>query len=117
MYAYKKLFLLSFKIVYVQIVLIIACYITDTQFTSEANEKTDEGMVSIKQIKEACLEGNIEHFTCHLEKEIGPRHHLLMRSDNNGWNVLHVAAKGGNLKIFRKLVSENLNICQKHTPK
>lgn len=88
---------------------IVGC-ITDIQY---ANEKTDEGMVSINQIIEACLEGNIEHFIYHLEKEIRSRHHLLMRSDKNGWNVLHVAAKGGNLKIFRTLISVNMNICQK----
>lgn len=91
---------------------IVGC-ITDTQYISDANEKTDEGMVSINQIKEACLEGNIEHFIYHLEKEIGPRHHLLMKSDKYGWNVLHEAAKGGNLTIFCKLVSVNMNICQK----
>lgn len=48
-----------------------------------------------------------------MEKEIRQRHHLLMKSEKNGWNVLHVAAKGGNLTIFSKLVSEKLNICQK----
>lgn len=69
-------------------------------------------MVSIKQIEQACLDGNIEHFNFHLKREIGPRRHLLTKSDKNGWNVLHVAAKGGNLRIFCKLVSENLNICQ-----
>lgn len=89
------------------------CYITDTKNTSEAYEETDEGLVSIKQIKQACLDGNMEHFYFHLEKEIGQRHHLLMKSDENGWNVLHVAAKGGNLTIFCKLVSENLKICKK----
>lgn len=36
-----------------------------------------------------------------------------MKSSKNGWNVLHIAAKGGNLRIFCKLVYENLNICQK----
>lgn len=36
-----------------------------------------------------------------------------MKSDKNGWSVLHLAAKGGFLTIFCKLVSENLKICQK----
>lgn len=89
------------------------CYITDTNYTSETNEETDEGLVSIKQMEQACLDGNIEHFNFHLEKEIGPRHHLLMKSDKNGWSVLHLAAKGGNLTIFCKLVSVNLKICEK----
>lgn len=88
-------------------------FITDTKFTSEVYEDTDEGMASIKQIKQACFDGNIEHFNFHLENEIAQRHHLLMKSDKNGWNVLHVAAEGGNITIFKKLVSENLNICQK----
>lgn len=35
-----------------------------------------------------------------------------MKSNSNGWNVLHVAAKSGNLRIFCKLVSEDLKICQ-----
>lgn len=90
-----------------------ASFITDTKYTSEVCEETDEGMASIKQIKQACLDGNIEHFNFHLENEIGQRRHLLMKSDKNGWNVLHVAAKGGNKTIFDKLVTENLNICQK----
>lgn len=67
----------------------------------------------MKQIEEACLDGNIEHFNFYLEKETGPRHHLLMKwSNKNGWNVLHVVAKGGNLIIFCKLVSY-LKICEK----
>lgn len=90
-----------------------ASFITDTKYTSEVYEETDEGMASIKQIKQACLDGNIEHFNFHLKNEIGQRRHLLMKSDKNGWNVLHVAAEGGNITIFDKLVSENLNICQK----
>lgn len=85
----------------------------DTKYTLETNEDTDEGRVSIKQIVQACLDGNIEQFNFHLEKEIGKKHHLLMKSDSNGWNVLHVAAKIGNLTIFCKLVSEDLKICQK----
>lgn len=88
------------------------CYVTDTKYTCEANEETDE-LFSMKQIEEACLDGNIEHFNFYLEKEIGQRHHLLMKSDKNGWSVLHLAAKGGNLTIFCKLVSVNLKICQK----
>lgn len=71
----------------------------------------------MKQIEEACLDGNIEHFNFYLEKETGPRHHLLMKwSNKNGWNVLHVVAKGGNLIIFCKLVSY-LRYAKKHTPK
>lgn len=89
------------------------CYVTDTKFTWEANEETDEELVSIKQIKEACLDGNIERFNFHLKKEIRPRHHLLVKSDKNGWSVLHQAAKGGNVAIFCKLVSVNLKICKK----
>lgn len=85
----------------------------DTKFTWEANEETDEELVSIKQIKEACLDGNIERFNFHLKKEIRPRHHLLVKSDKNGWSVLHQAAKGGNVAIFCKLVSVNLKICKK----
>lgn len=90
-----------------------AYFITDTTYISEVYEETDEGMASIKQIKQACFDGNVQHFNFHLENEIGQRHHLLMKSDKNGWNVLHVAAEGGNITIFEKLVSENLNICQK----
>lgn len=67
----------------------------------------------MKQIERACHDGNIEHINFYLEKEIGQRHHLLMKSDKNGWSVLHVAAKGGNLTIFCKLVSVDLKICQK----
>lgn len=33
--------------------------------------------------------------------------------DQNGWNVLHFAAKGGNLKIFQRLQSETLDVCSK----
>lgn len=83
----------------------------DTQYICEPNEETDEGLDSINQIVQACLDGNIEHFNFHLEKEIGPRSHLLMRLDNDGWSVLHHAAK------VCKLLSENLNICQKTNSK
>lgn len=70
-------------------------------------------MDSLKEIEQACLDRNIEQFNFHLEKEIRPKHHLLERPDTNGWTVLHIAAKGGDLTIFSRLVSENLNICQK----
>lgn len=81
--------------------------------TFEANEEIDEGLVSKKHILKACKDGNIEDFDFHLKKELRSRTHLLMRSDRNGWNVLHMAAKGGNIRIFRSLVSENLNLCDK----
>lgn len=71
----------------------------------------------MKHILQACLDGNIEDFNFHLRKEISPRPHLLMRSDPKGWNPLHVAARGGNRKIFEALISEKLEICQKHTIK
>lgn len=67
----------------------------------------------MKHILQACLDGNIEDFNFHLRKEISPRPHLLMRSDPKGWNPLHVAARGGNRKIFEALISEKLKICQK----
>lgn len=47
------------------------------------------------------------------KNEIGNRKHLLLKTDQNGWNVMHFAAKGGNLRIFQKLQSENLNVCSK----
>lgn len=61
----------------------------------------------------ACEDGNIEDFDFHLKKELRSRTYLLKRTDKNGWNVLHMAAKGGNIRIFRSLVSENLDLCDK----
>lgn len=103
-------FIAMFKL---YLALIKVCYITDTQYICEPNEETDEWLVSRNQIVQACLDGNIEHFNFHLEKEIGSRHYLLMRLDNDGWNLLHQAAKGGSIKIVCKLLSMNLNVCQK----
>lgn len=88
-------------------------FFTESQRRSKANEEIDEGLVSRNHILKACLDGNTEDFLFHLKKEISPRSHLLMRPDSEGWNVLHVAAKGGNKNIFRTLLSENCNICKK----
>ncbi|XP_078340833.1 uncharacterized protein LOC144627513 isoform X2 [Crassostrea virginica] len=63
-------------------------------------EVTDEGLVSIKHILRASLDGNVENFRYHLEHEIGSKKYLLKLTDECGWNVMHCAARGGNLKIF-----------------
>lgn len=78
-----------------------------------SNEETDEGRTSIKHILQACLDGNVENFRFHLQKEIGSRKHLLLKTNQNGWNVMHFAAKGGNLKIFQHLHSKTLDLCSK----
>lgn len=67
----------------------------------------------MNHILQACADGNIEDFKFHLKKEISPRRHLLMKSDRNGWNVLHRAAKWGKTKIFSTLISENFDLCRK----
>ena len=79
----------------------------------KVDEKTDEGAISIKNILDACRDGNIENFRFHLKSEIGERKKLLEISDENGLNVLHHAARGGNLNIFEVLLSENMDICQR----
>ena len=88
-------------------------YFIITDKLTEVDEKTDEGAISIRNILDACGDGNIETFLFHLKSEIGERKKLLERPDENGWNVLHYAAKGSNLKIFEELLSENIVICQK----
>lgn len=55
-----------------------------------SHEDTDEGRTSMKRILQSCLDGNVENFLFHLKNEIGGRKH------QNGWNVMHFAAKGGN---------------------
>lgn len=55
----------------------------------------------------------MDSFLFHLKHDIGNRKHLLSKPDQNGWNVMHFAAKGGNLKIFQTFESEDLNLCQK----
>ena len=72
----------------------------------------DEGARSIKHILDACIDGNREDFSFHLKKEIGDRKRLLERPHENGWNVLHYAAKGGDHNIFSTL-SKNVDICIK----
>lgn len=67
----------------------------------------------MNHILQACSDGNIEDFNFHLKKEISPRRHLFMKSDRNGWIVLHLAAKLGNTRIFLTLKSENLEIYSK----
>lgn len=76
-------------------------------------EETDEGFTSMRHILHACSDGNIENFLFHLKKEIKDRKHLLSKTDYNGWNVMHFAAKGGDLTIFQHLQSEPLDVCQK----
>lgn len=85
-------------------------HISDLKFEN-SHEETDEGRTSIKLILQACLDGNVENFLFHLRKEIGVRRHLLLKTDQNGWNVMHFAAKGGNLRIFQNLQSESLDVC------
>lgn len=77
------------------------------------HEETDEGLTSILHIIQACLDGNIDNFLFHLKHEIGHRKHLLSKPYQNGWNVMHFAAKGGNLDIFKTFQSKDLNVCQK----
>lgn len=54
-----------------------------------------------------------ENLLFHLKKEIRLRKHLLLKTDQNGWNVIHFAAKGGNLRIFQYLQSETLDVGSK----
>lgn len=77
------------------------------------HEETDEGLTSILHIIQASQDGNVDSFLFHLEHEIGNRKHLLSKTDQNGWNIMHYAAKGGNLRIFQTFKSEDLNLCQK----
>lgn len=77
------------------------------------HEETDEGLTSILHIIQASQDGNVDSFLFHLEHEISNRKHLLSKPDQNGWNVMHFAAKGGNLRIFQTFKSEDLNLCQK----
>lgn len=94
---------------------LISCYILNLLDVNLENshEDTDEGRTSMKRILQSCLDGNVENFSFHLKNEIGDRKHLLLKTDKTGWNVMHFAAKGGNLKIFQKLQSENLDVCSK----
>lgn len=87
-------------------------HIIDFNFEN-SHEETDEGRTSIQCILQACLDGNVETFLFHLRKEIGVRKHLLLKTDRNGWNVIHFAAKGGNLRIFQYLQSETLDVGSK----
>lgn len=86
-------------------------YILDIYENS--SEEFDEGRTSIKHILQACLDGNVENFSFHLKKEIGNRTHLLLKTNQNGWNVMHFAAKGRNLKIFQHLYFVTLDLCSK----
>lgn len=49
----------------------------------------------------------------HLKNEIEDRKHLPLKTDQNGWNVMHFAAKLGNLRVSQNLQSENLDVCSK----
>lgn len=49
----------------------------------------------------------------HLKNEIEDRKHLPLKTDQNGWNVMHLAAKGGNFKNFQLLQSQDLDVCTK----
>nr|XP_022297396.1 uncharacterized protein LOC111106843 isoform X2 [Crassostrea virginica] len=71
-----------------------------------SNENTDEGLVSLKRIFHDALTGKMENFKFHLEKEIGPRKYLLKILTENGWNIMHCAARGGNSKIFEIITRE-----------
>lgn len=95
--------------------LLISCYILNLLDVNLENshEDTDEGRTSMKRILQSCLDGNVENFLFHLKNEIGGRKHLLLKTDQNGWNVMHFAAKGGNLKIFQLLQSQDLDVCTK----
>lgn len=87
-------------------------HILDLKFKN-SHEETDEGRTSIQRIHQACLDRNVENFGFYLKNEFGVRKHLLLKTDRNGWNVIHFAAKGGNLKIFQNLQSETLDVCSK----
>lgn len=94
---------------------LISCYILNLLNVNLENshEDTDEGRTSMKRILQSCLDGNVENFLFHLKNEIGGRKHLLLITDQNGWNVMHFAAKGGNLRIFQLLQSQDLDVCSK----
>lgn len=94
---------------------LISCYILNLLDVNLENshEDTDEGRTSMKRILQSCLDGNVENFLFHLKNEIGCRKHLLLKTDQNGWNVMHFAAKGGNLRIFQLLQSQDLDVCSK----
>lgn len=94
---------------------LISCYILNLLDVNLENshEDTDEGRTSMKRILQSCLDGNVENFLFHLKNEIGGRKHLLLKTDQNGWNVMHIAAKGGNLRIFQLLQSQDLDVCLK----
>lgn len=79
----------------------------------EGNEEIDEGWVLRKYILKVCEDGNIEDFDFYLKKELRLRIYLLMRFDINGWNVLYMVVKGGNIRIFCLLVFESLDLCVK----
>lgn len=86
--------------------------ITDLKFEI-SHEETDEGLTSIHRILQACQDGNVDNFLFHLKTEIGERKHLLLKTDRNGWNSFHLAAKGGNLRVFQYLQSETLDVALK----
>lgn len=76
-------------------------------------EEMDKGLTSFNHIIQASQDGNMDSFLFHLEHKISNRKHFLSNPDQNGWNVMHFAAKGGNLRIFQTFKSEDLNLCQK----
>nr|XP_022302832.1 uncharacterized protein LOC111110570 [Crassostrea virginica] len=81
--------------------------IPDSEITFEnSNENADEGLVSLKCIFHDALTGKMENFKFHLEKEICDRKYLLRILTDEGWNLMHCAAKGGNSKIFEIITRE-----------
>lgn len=89
------------------------CFSDTTRPFIASKEVTDEGSTSWIGILDACLHGNTESFFFHLRNAFDTRKHLLKKVNSDGWNALHFAAKGGNLKIFEALLSRDLNIFQK----
>ena len=58
----------------------------------------------------------MENFRFHLEKEIGSRKFLLKILTENGWNLMHCSAKGGNSKLF-EIISNEMKDCQMKSEK
>nr|XP_022297443.1 uncharacterized protein LOC111106871 isoform X2 [Crassostrea virginica] len=92
--------------------------ILDTELKFDnSKEITDEGLVSLRHIFRDSLRGNIANFLFHLKKEIGSRKELLNIVTEKGWNLMHCAAKGGNLKIFDTLIEMNNKMKKEKTYK
>ena len=58
----------------------------------------------------------MENFRFHLDKEISSRKFLLKILTENGWNLMHCAAKGGNSEIF-EIITEEMKDCEMKSEK